>query len=90
MEKYLTLKKERRGIKYYYVDTDRDWIQIEFMPDVYFVMIYTPEWHEYIIKTSIKIKPFSIYHILRDIIQIKEKCRNWKCLNQPRKIPIRD
>lgn len=87
--KYLTIKKEGKGIKYYYVDTDRHWIQIEFVPRVYFGMSYTPEWHEYIKKTSIKISPFNIHYFLRDIGQIMEKCRNMKYLNRPREIPIR-
>ena len=60
--KYLTIKKEGKGIKYYYVDTERHWIQIEFVPRVYFGMSYTPEWHEYMKKTSIKISPFNIHY----------------------------
>lgn len=89
MEKYLTFKKEEIGIKFYYVDTEKGWIQIEFMPRVYFGMGYTSEWHEYIKKTSIRIKPFSVYYFIKDMVQIRKKYRNQKSLGQPREIPIK-
>lgn len=90
MEKYLTFKKEGKGIKFYYVDTEKDWIQIEFMSHVYFGMGYTPEWHEYIKKTSIRIKPFSVYYFLKDMVQIRKKYRAQKSLRQPRELPIKE
>ena len=89
MEKYITLKKEKKGIKYYYVEKERNRIQIEFMPHVYFGMGYTSEWHEYIKKTSIRIKPSSLTYLIKDMVQIKEKYKNWKNMGQPRELPIK-
>lgn len=89
MEKYAALKKGEKGINYYYVEPEKDRIQIEFLPRVYFGMGYTPEWHEYIKKIGIKIKPFSIFYFIKDMIHLKEKYRNLKSLKQPRELPIK-
>lgn len=71
------------------MEKERKRIQIEFIPHVYFGMGYSSEWHEYIKKTSIRIKPSSLSYLIKDMVRIKEKYKNWKNTGQPEELPIK-
>lgn len=82
-EKYVSLRKSSRGIKFYTINKKR--IAIQFGKNLFIRIRYSSDWYDYIRKTSVKIKPFEMKRFLKDLSEIRVKYQNWKHLKEPKK-----